>query len=84
MSEQPDLAWQDGARCAGADPELFYNPPRDGVRPDKLDAIKICLSCPVRLECLHYALTHPAGKHGIWGGATESELNRLRKARGAA
>jgi len=81
---EADLTWQRDARCAGADPQLFFNPTREGVRPQKVAAIKICLGCRVRLECLHYALTHPDGKHGIWGGATEAELKRLRQARGAA
>jgi WhiB family redox-sensing transcriptional regulator len=39
-------------------------------------AKSICSSCPVRQECLEYALSIPE-PHGIWGGMNESERRRL-------
>jgi WhiB family redox-sensing transcriptional regulator len=36
------------------------------------NAIRICMTCPVRSECLEYALTAPE-RHGIWGGMNEGE-----------
>lgn len=39
-----------------------------------------CELCPVREECLGYALAHPA-LLGIWGGMTETQRLRLRRER---
>jgi len=63
------------------DPEVFF--PQRGERAVHLKAI--CAGCPVRSQCLEYALV--AGeKHGIWGGASERERRRIRsdRRRGAA
>lgn len=74
-----ELSWRDRARCAGANPELFF--PSRGRGPSSgVPAQRICQRCPVQLECLQYAITHPDGQYGTWGGATENELKRLRKA----
>lgn len=45
-----------------------------------MDAKKVCFNCPVRLECLQYALDHDE-RFGVWGGATERERRRLKRAR---
>jgi WhiB family redox-sensing transcriptional regulator len=39
----------------------------------------ICQECPVRQECLHYALD-VGEPHGIWGGLNESERRGLLEA----
>lgn len=67
-----DLTWQQDAHCTQSDPELWY--------PDKgrstLDAKTICTACPVRAECLDYAVdTHQ--RFGVWGGLSEIERRRL-------
>lgn len=36
----------------------------------------ICASCPVRPDCLSYALDHRQ-EQGIWGGLTEEERHRI-------
>jgi len=33
--------------------------------------------CPVRSECLEYAIVH-IEKYGVWGGKTERERRRIR------
>jgi hypothetical protein len=43
-------------------------------------AQKVCASCPVRVECLEYALTHRI-EHGVWGGASERERRRILRRR---
>lgn len=78
-----ELSWRDRARCAGANPELFF--PSKGRSGGKaghsgVAAERICRRCDVQLECLQYAITHPDGQYGTWGGATEAELKKLRKA----
>ncbi|MEU9662708.1 WhiB family transcriptional regulator [Streptomyces chartreusis] len=40
----------------------------------------ICTGCPVRTECLAYALDHRI-EHGIWGGMTERERRSLLRRR---
>lgn len=74
-SQDPDTAWTDDALCAQVDPELFF--PETG-RSNKA-AKKTCRSCPVRAECLDYALEHDE-RHGIWAGLTVDERDDLRAA----
>ena len=38
-------------------------------------AVAICASCPVRTQCLEYALRNSI-KHGIWGGLNPEERTR--------
>jgi WhiB family redox-sensing transcriptional regulator len=43
----------------------------------------VCRGCVVREECLEYALSN-GEKFGIWGGMSERERRRLRRARALA
>lgn len=70
--------WKAKASCAGADRDLFF--PGRGEN-DRINAAKaICASCPVRVECLDFALANRE-LFGIWGGTTEKERRRLRARR---
>ena len=40
----------------------------------------MCARCPVRTECLEYALGNQE-KFGIWGGLSERERRQLRRQR---
>lgn len=43
---------------------------------DKEEAKKICNICPVKKECLNYAMQfekNTSGRSGIWGGLTAKE-----------
>ena len=73
----PDVAysWQTEASCRGVDAELFFPATEDDAMPAKA----ICDSCPVRLECLAFALERNE-KFGVWGGLTEKERARLSPA----
>ncbi len=73
-----ELAWQERALCAETDPEAFFPEKGGSTR----EAKKVCLSCEVRSECLEYALTHDE-RFGIWGGLSERERRRLRRAAAA-
>ena len=42
------------------------------------EAKRICTGCPVRDECLEYALANDE-RFGIWGGLSERERRRLKK-----
>lgn len=68
--------WQFRARCAQTDPDAFF-PPKGGSTTEPK---RICLSCPVRAECLEYALVNDE-RFGIWGGMSERERRHLARAR---
>jgi len=70
------LAWQERAICSQTDPEAFFPEKGGSTR----EAKKICVGCPVRHECLEYALTHEE-RFGIWGGFSERERRRIARTR---
>jgi len=80
--------WKLRGHCTQADPEAWFpdhdgdNPIKDQTRRDEkgkaISAKDICRRCPVRNECLQYALDRKES-HGIWGGLTTKERNKLRK-----
>ncbi|HKX75309.1 MAG TPA: WhiB family transcriptional regulator [Acidimicrobiia bacterium] len=74
-----ELAWQDYANCRGADADLFF--PERGASTRKAKAI--CNACEVKDQCLDYAIVN-GEKFGIWGGMSERERRRVRRARTVA
>jgi WhiB family redox-sensing transcriptional regulator len=66
--------WAADARCATEDPEIFFPPNDDPARK----ARQICSMCPVRDECLAYAL-EAKEEFGIWGGLDPRERRALRR-----
>ena len=65
VEETPDeYAWMFHARCRGINPAEFF--PSDGTGVET--AQRVCAACPVRVECLEYALVNRI-EHGVWGGA---------------
>lgn len=72
--------WQKRGACndGKTDPNIFYPDRGASTR----DAKAICAVCPVREECLDYALMH-GEKFGIWGGKSERERRRIKKRRSA-
>lgn len=72
-----DLAWQEEALCAQTDPEAFFPEKGGSTR----EAKRVCQVCTVRAECLDYALANDE-RFGIWGGMSERERRRLRRAAG--
>jgi WhiB family redox-sensing transcriptional regulator len=69
-------AWQVRANCMGVDPDLFF--PERGA--STREAKEVCRGCVVREDCLEYALSN-SEKFGIWGGLSERERRRIRRAR---
>ena len=75
--ETPDeYAWMFHARCRGISPTAFF--PSDGTGVET--AQRVCAACPVRTECLEYALLNRI-EHGVWGGASERERRRILRRR---
>lgn len=72
----PDRAWQSDAKCLGVNPDLFF--PERGASTK--EAKSVCRECAVRDNCLEYAIRNNE-KFGIWGGLSERERRRIRRAR---
>lgn len=72
------LDFRSQGACVGVDPALFY--PGRGDNFAAAEARSVCLDCPVREDCAEWAIRHE--RQGIWGGLSEKERRRLRKARG--
>jgi len=65
-------SWMLRGACRGEDPELFFPISSAGPALAQVSSAKaVCARCPVRVNCLTYALiTQP---EGIWGGTTREE-----------
>lgn len=76
ISRPPDWWGRGRCRTEPVDPEIFF--PGPGRPLADLDAKAFCAECPVRAECLEYALEK--GEHyGTWGGMTEKERRAIRR-----
>lgn len=69
-----DQEWMLEAKCLDADPEAFFPEKGGSTR----EAKRICAVCPVRDECLDYALANDE-RFGIWGGLSERERRRTKR-----
>lgn len=69
-----DQDWRAHGACSGTDPNLWFAVGAIEHRHAK----SICRRCPVREQCLAYAMEAPVD-HGIWGGLTERERRRFRR-----
>ncbi|MCA1571972.1 MAG: WhiB family transcriptional regulator [Chloroflexi bacterium] len=68
----------DRGACRGLDPAYFH--PEKGDSRSVRAAKAVCAGCPVREECLEFALVN-VEQHGIWGGTTEQARRKLRSER---
>ena len=78
--------WRASAECR-RDNAVHFFAPAHFERKDEKDAREgaaraLCQACPVRVECLDYALAVEE-PHGIWGGMNEFERRRLLRQRAA-
>jgi WhiB family transcriptional regulator, redox-sensing transcriptional regulator len=77
--------WAERALCAQADPDTWF--PETSRGDLAAIATRICGYCPVRTQCLDYALagadTWAGIATGIWGGTTPRERGHLRRHRKA-
>ena len=74
-----DLSWRDRAACKNSHPELFFPIGSSGDALEEIDSAKaICRSCPVRRDCLSFAI-ETNQESGVWGGMSEDERRKLRR-----
>jgi WhiB family redox-sensing transcriptional regulator len=77
VTQIPDeFTWMLRGNCRGADTRRFF--PSNGVGVEA--AQRTCAGCPVRDECLEYALVNRI-EQGVWGGASERERRRILRQR---
>lgn len=80
-SNEEEVPWQALGKCAGYEPQVFFPSNANG---EVNHAKGICRGtvdgpeCPVRAECLQYAMDHDE-RFGIWGGESERARRRLRR-----
>lgn len=76
--------WREYAACRGR-PEVadaFFPRTYGNERPEVQNAKRVCRHCPVRRDCLAYALDRESRmgevhRHGIFGGLTPRERREL-------
>jgi WhiB family transcriptional regulator, redox-sensing transcriptional regulator len=76
--------WMHRAACRGQGFDAWFS--TDEMEEEADAARRVCAGCPVRSECLDYALDGPI-RHGLWGGLSPEEraaLNRRREPHPAA
>ncbi len=69
------MTW-DEAACRGKPTEWWFPEPGGWARAP---ALGLCRACPIRSECLEWALEHHEA--GVWGGTSKRERERIRTAR---
>jgi len=71
-----DRSWREDALCSDMSTEerdrVFFPTRGASIEPGKA----ICSGCPVREQCLEYALRSPMVA-GIWGGTSQRERHAL-------
>jgi len=68
MHPTPPDFWQERAACFGVEPDVFFPISEEEAGP----ALAFCGVCPIREECLSWALKN-GERYGVWGGTTEQQ-----------
>lgn len=80
LSVAPSTDWQARGLCRDTDGDLFFPPAHFEHKPEReareRQAKAICAQCPVRRECLDWALA-TREPHGVWGGHSELERKQI-------
>ena len=70
-----ETKWMADAACVGLDTEMFFVD--KGVKVDPL-IVKMCNACPVKADCISYAIKYDMEGH--WGNTNQRKRQRLRAA----
>lgn len=65
------------ANCIGIDVNMFFTEDGSSTFIEENLLKRTCDACPVKSECLDYALNHAV--MGWWGGTSEGQRKRLRQ-----
>jgi len=67
-----------GGACVGKTHLFFHQAHKTrAILAKEQEAIFICQPCPIREQCLEWALYHE--QYGIWGGTTEWQRKVMRR-----
>ncbi|MGA1074840.1 MAG: WhiB family transcriptional regulator [Ilumatobacteraceae bacterium] len=66
--------WLKDAKCGGMSTDVFFSDQPGGA--GNAEAIEICSTCPVKTDCLEYALRADE-RFGVWGGKTPRQRLRI-------
>jgi WhiB family transcriptional regulator, redox-sensing transcriptional regulator len=71
--------WREHAACRDEDPDLFFPIGTSGPALLQTEQAKaVCHRCPVRDQCLEWALD-TGQSIGVWGGTDENERRALKR-----
>ncbi|MCW8220052.1 WhiB family transcriptional regulator [Streptomyces halstedii] len=71
--------WRTHAACRDEDPDLFFPIGTTGPALVQTEEAKtVCRGCPVRQQCLDWALENNQDA-GVWGGLGETERRTLKR-----
>ncbi|MFE5601836.1 WhiB family transcriptional regulator [Streptomyces coelicoflavus] len=71
--------WREHAACRTEDPDLFFPIGTTGPAALQTEQAKaVCRTCPVREQCLRWALD-TGQTLGVWGGTGELERRALKR-----
>jgi WhiB family transcriptional regulator, redox-sensing transcriptional regulator len=80
LSADRSAEWQQYGLCRAEDSTVFFPPAHFEHKPEReareAKAKEICMRCPVRAECLDWALD-TREPFGVWGGYSESERRQI-------
>lgn len=71
--------WRDSAACLRSGLDFYPAAAGAGNKHTRLvvrAALRRCFACPVRLQCLEWAVENKE-YYGIWGGTTEKERRAM-------
>jgi WhiB family redox-sensing transcriptional regulator len=75
--------WMDSGSCIGHDPAWWFPDDETGTRVAANEVTRaakaVCSGCPVRVQCLDYAMRMEPGwtKWGVYGGLTAHDRREL-------
>lgn len=67
-------SWEEEALCKNVSTEIFFSYHKSDIEKAK----KTCSKCPVREECLLFAVNHNIF-YGIYGGLDPEERKRVKR-----
>ena len=75
-----DDDWREVAACQDTDPDLFFPVGTTGPAIEQIATAKaVCDVCDAKPACLEFALSTNQDS-GVWGGTSEDERRKLRRA----
>jgi WhiB family redox-sensing transcriptional regulator len=70
-----NLNWQENSSCSKPENKKYINWFFSSNQEEKYKARNLCHECPVRKDCLQWALEHRQ-IWGVWGGRDEVDIRR--------